>query len=82
MTMVAQVWCHMPEVILRYPYVGMDYHHDPYMMLPPREDWDQQGICLCYCFMILIDRIDNICIWMLTLYLVLFCRCGIPRARG
>jgi hypothetical protein len=37
-TTVARVWRQMPEVILRYPYAGMDYRHDPNMMFPPRED--------------------------------------------
>jgi hypothetical protein len=54
MTTVAHVWGQMPQVILRYPYVGMDYHHDPDMMLPPGEDWDQRGMSVYLCFMILI----------------------------
>jgi hypothetical protein len=27
--------------------VGMDYHHDPDMTLPPGEGWDQRGTCFC-----------------------------------
>jgi hypothetical protein len=54
MTTVAHVWFHMPQVILWYPYGGMDYRHDLDMMLPPGEVWDQRGMFVYLCFVILI----------------------------
>jgi hypothetical protein len=51
---MAYVWHHIPQVILWYPYGGMDYRHDPDMMLPPVEDWDQRGAFVYLCFVILI----------------------------
>jgi hypothetical protein len=50
MATVARVWRQMPQVILRYPYAGMDYRHDPDMVLPPGEDWDQRGMCCSFMF--------------------------------
>jgi hypothetical protein len=51
----AQVWRQMPQVILRYPYVGVDFREDLDMVLPPREVFDLQGmlmmlICMFLCF--------------------------------
>jgi hypothetical protein len=31
------IWLQMSQIILEYPYDGMDYRHDPDMVLPPRE---------------------------------------------
>jgi hypothetical protein len=41
---LAHVWCQMPQIILWFPYGGMDFWHDPFMVLPPGEDWDQRGM--------------------------------------
>jgi hypothetical protein len=38
----------IPQVILRYPYAGMDYSHDPDMVFPLVEDWDQTRYVLYY----------------------------------
>jgi len=67
---------------MRYPYTGMDYRHDPDMTMPPWDDCDQR-YAFVLCFVVLIARIWlYMCIWMFTLSLVLFCRCGTPRLRG
>jgi hypothetical protein len=50
MATVARVWLRMPHVILRYPYMSMDYRHDLDMMLPPGEDWDQLGMFCTFMF--------------------------------
>jgi hypothetical protein len=39
-TEVTQVWRQMPQVILRYPYIGVDFRDDPDMVLPPGEVFD------------------------------------------
>jgi hypothetical protein len=57
MATMVHVWRHIPHVILRYPYAGMDYQHDPEMMMPPVEDWDYRGMYLYLCFLILIASI-------------------------
>jgi hypothetical protein len=54
MATVACMWRQMLQVILRYLYAGMDYQHDPDMMLPPGEDWDVRVMSLYLCFVILI----------------------------
>jgi hypothetical protein len=36
----AQVWRQMQQVILRYPYAGVDFRDDPDMALPPGEVFD------------------------------------------
>jgi hypothetical protein len=46
----AQVWRQMPQVILWYPYVGVDFWDDPDMVLPPGEVFDHRGM--------LIDDVD------------------------
>jgi hypothetical protein len=56
--------------------MGMDYHHDPDMVLPPGRTGTNEVCVIVLCFVILIDIIDYICIWMLTLSLVFFCICG------
>jgi hypothetical protein len=48
MTTMVRVWRQMPQVILRYPNTGMDYCHDPDIMLPYGEDWDQRGMFWYY----------------------------------
>jgi hypothetical protein len=42
----AQVWRQMPQVILRYPYAGVDFRDDPNMVLPPGEVFDHQGMLI------------------------------------
>jgi hypothetical protein len=49
-TIVARVWRKMSQVILQFPYAGMDYRQDPDMVLPPGEDWDHRGMCVIYLF--------------------------------
>jgi hypothetical protein len=39
-TEVAQVWWHIAQVILRYPYARVDFREDPDMVLPPGEVFD------------------------------------------
>jgi hypothetical protein len=54
-------------VILQYPYGGMDYQHDPDMVLPPREVWDQIGMFVHLCFVIFIVQHMIMYICMLNL---------------
>jgi hypothetical protein len=42
---VAQVWRQTPQLILRFPYVGVDFRNDPDMVLPPGEVFDDRGMC-------------------------------------
>jgi hypothetical protein len=53
---VAQVWRQMSQVILWYPYAGVDFWEDPDMVLPPGEVFDRRGmlmmlICMFFCFL-------------------------------
>jgi hypothetical protein len=48
-TEVAQVWQQMSQVILQFPYTGVDFRGDLDMVLPPGEVFDHRGM-----FMILI----------------------------
>jgi hypothetical protein len=34
----------MPQVILQYPYVGVEFRGDPDMVLPPGEVFDHRGM--------------------------------------
>jgi hypothetical protein len=43
---VNQVWRQMPQVILRYPYAGVDFRDDPNMVLPPGEVFDHRGMLI------------------------------------
>jgi hypothetical protein len=45
-----QIWRQMPQVILRYPYAGVDFRGDPDMVLPPGEVFDHRGMLSCVCF--------------------------------
>jgi hypothetical protein len=47
-TEVAQVWRQMPQVILRYPYAGVDFRDDPDMVLPPGEAFDHRGTWMMF----------------------------------
>jgi hypothetical protein len=40
----AQIWRQTPQVILRFPYVGVDFRGDPDMVLPPGEAFDDRGM--------------------------------------
>jgi hypothetical protein len=40
----AQIWRQMPQVILQYPYAGVDFRGDPNMVLPPGEVFDHRGM--------------------------------------
>jgi hypothetical protein len=44
----AQIWRQMPQVILQFPYAGVDFRGDPDMVLPPREVFDHRGMW-CFC---------------------------------
>jgi hypothetical protein len=39
----AQIWWQMSQVVLRYPYAGVDFRGDPDMVLPPGEVFDRRG---------------------------------------
>jgi hypothetical protein len=39
-----QIWRQMPQIILRYPYAGVDFRRDPDMVLPPGEVFDHRGM--------------------------------------
>jgi hypothetical protein len=41
---VAQIWRQTPQLILRFPYVGVDFRNDPDMVLPPGEAFDDRGM--------------------------------------
>jgi hypothetical protein len=75
----------MPQVILRYPYVGVDFRGDPDMVLPPREVFDHRGMLsivyvfdLCYLL-----RYQFVCdIDTDTIVCLLFCGCADVAPRG
>jgi hypothetical protein len=46
MAEAAQVWRHMPQIILQFPYSGVDFCDDPEMILPPGEVFDRRGMML------------------------------------
>jgi hypothetical protein len=41
---VARIWRQTPQLILRFPYVGVDFRNDPDMVLPPGEAFDDRGM--------------------------------------
>jgi hypothetical protein len=43
-TQVTQIWRQMSQVILWYPYAGVDFQGDPDMVLPPGEVFDHRGM--------------------------------------
>jgi hypothetical protein len=45
---VAQVWRQMSQVILCYPYAGVDFRDDPDMVLPPGEVFDHRGMLMMF----------------------------------
>jgi hypothetical protein len=54
----------MPQVVLRYPYVGIDFRGDPDMVLPPGEVFDHRGtFSIVYVFdLCCLLRYQSICI--------------------
>jgi hypothetical protein len=46
MAETAQVWQQMPQVILQFPYAGVDFQDDPDMVLPPGEVFDHRGMLM------------------------------------
>jgi hypothetical protein len=47
----AHVWWQMPQVILQFPYAGVDFWEDSDMVLPPGEVFDYQGMLMSYIYM-------------------------------
>jgi hypothetical protein len=45
-----QIWQQMPQVILQFPYAGVDFWGDPDMVLPPGEVFDHRGMLCIYMF--------------------------------
>jgi hypothetical protein len=45
MEQVAQIWRQTPQLILRFPYAGVDFRNDPDIVLPPGEAFDDRGMC-------------------------------------
>jgi hypothetical protein len=56
MTRVVHLWKQIPQVILMYPYTGLDYRHDLDMTMPPWDDCDQRYVFVL-CFVVLIANI-------------------------
>jgi hypothetical protein len=54
----AQIWRQMSQVILRYPYAGVDFRGDPDMVLPPGEVFDHRGMLSCVYVFELCDVFD------------------------
>jgi hypothetical protein len=40
----AQIWQQTPQVILQFPYAGVDFRGEPDMVLPPGEAFDDRGM--------------------------------------
>jgi hypothetical protein len=49
-TEATQVWRQMLQVILCYPYAGVDFRDDPDMVLPPGEVFDHRGMFGVYVY--------------------------------
>ena len=45
-----QIWRQMPQVILQFPYAGVDFRGDLDMVLPPGEVFDHRGMLSFVCF--------------------------------
>jgi hypothetical protein len=39
-----RIWQQMPQVVLQYPYAGVDFRGDLNMVLPPGEVFDHRGM--------------------------------------
>jgi hypothetical protein len=59
----ARIWRQMPQVVLRYPYAGVDFRGDPDMVLPPGEVFDHRGtLSIVYVFYLCcLLRYQSIC---------------------
>jgi hypothetical protein len=45
------VWWQMPQVILQFPYAGVDFREDPDMVLPPGEVFYRRGMLMIFIYM-------------------------------
>jgi hypothetical protein len=52
---VAQVWRQMPQVILQFPYAGVDFRDDPDMVLPPGEVFDHRGMLMSLIYIVFFE---------------------------
>jgi hypothetical protein len=61
---VTRIWRQMLQVVLRYPYAGVDFRGDPDMVLPPGEVFDHRGtFSIVYVFdLCCLLRYQSICI--------------------
>jgi hypothetical protein len=50
-TEVTQVWRQMSQVILQFPYAGVDFREDPDMVLPLGEVLDHRGMLMSFIYM-------------------------------
>jgi hypothetical protein len=48
---VKQVWWQMPQVILQFPYAGVDFREDPDMVLPLGEVFYHRGMFMSFIYM-------------------------------
>jgi hypothetical protein len=55
------VWQQMLQVILQFPYAGVDFWEDPDMVLPPGEVFDHRGMFVSYIYICFL-RYHDICI--------------------
>jgi hypothetical protein len=44
------VWRQMPQIILQFPYSGVDFQDDPEIVLPPGEVFDHRGMVIYLMF--------------------------------
>jgi hypothetical protein len=86
MAQAAQIWRQMPQVILQYPYAGVDFRGDPDMVLPPGDVFDHRGMlssCMCVdlCYVL---RYQSICMIIDTdtICYLLFGACADVAPRG
>jgi hypothetical protein len=47
---VTQVWQQMMQVILQFPYAGVDFQEDPDMVLPPGDVFNGRGMLMSYIY--------------------------------
>jgi hypothetical protein len=59
MTESVKVWHQMPQIILQFPYSGIDFCDDPEMILPLGELFDHRGM-MCWLLVFLICFLDSI----------------------
>jgi hypothetical protein len=53
------VWRQMPQIIIQFPYSGIDFHDGPEMILPSGEVFDRRGM-MCWLLVLLICFLDSI----------------------